>query len=82
LLSLAERCPRYGFGQLFQLIRRRGHSLNHKRVCRIYCALKLNLRRKGKKRLPTRTPQPLAIHDQFEIVATDRTDRLGSPEVG
>jgi putative transposase len=30
-------------------------------VYRIYCGLKLNLRRKGKKQLPSRNPEPLAV---------------------
>lgn len=61
LLGLAHRYPRYGFGKLFALLRRHGFSWNHKRVYRIYCFLKLNLRRKGKKRLPARNPQPLVV---------------------
>ena len=59
LVSLADRYPRYGFGKLFRLLRRQGHGWNHKRVYRVYCALKLNLRRKGKKRLPTRKKESL-----------------------
>lgn len=59
-IELAERFPRYGFSKLFQLLRRRGRRWNHKRVHRVYCALKLNLRRKGKRRLPSRNPEPLA----------------------
>ena len=35
-----------------------GHLWNHKRV---YCALNLNLRRKGGKRLPSRHPKPLIV---------------------
>jgi putative transposase len=61
LLELAEKYPRYGFDKLFQVIRRQGHIWNHKRVHRVYCLLKLNFCRKGKKRLPTRNPEPLAV---------------------
>lgn len=61
LLKLAERYPRYGFGKLFTVLRRHGFRWNHKRVYRVYCLLKMNLRRKGKKRLPSRNPEPLAV---------------------
>jgi len=61
LLALVERYPRYGFGKLYPILRRHGHPWNHKRVHRIYCALKLNLRRKGKRRLPNRHPAPLSV---------------------
>jgi len=60
LTEAAERYPRYGYKKLFQVLRRQGNALNHKRVHRIYCQLKLNLRRKGKLRLPVRNPAPLA----------------------
>lgn len=56
LLELVEKHPRYGFGKYFALLRRAGHRWNHKRVYRVYRRLKLHLRRKGKKRLPTRAP--------------------------
>ncbi len=61
LLKLADKYPRYGFDKLFPIIRRHGHNWNHKRVHRVYCLLKLNFRRKGKKRLPSRHPEPLAV---------------------
>lgn len=61
LQEAAERYPAYGFSKLFKILRRWGHPWNHKRVYRVYCALKLNLRRKGKKRLPNRNPAPLAV---------------------
>ena len=65
LLELADQYPRYGFGKLFPILRRQGYHWNHKRVHRIYCELKLNLRRKGKKRLPTRTPDPLSVPESI-----------------
>lgn len=61
LLELAERFPDRGFGKYFKIIRRRGHRWNHKRVYRVYCELRLNRRRMGKKRLPPRTPAPLRV---------------------
>ncbi len=65
LQELAERFPDRGFGKYFKIIRRRGHEWNHKRVYRVYCALKLNRRKVGKKRLPPRTPAPLAVPGQI-----------------
>ena len=65
LLDLAEKHLRYGFGKMFPIIRRRGYPWNHKRVYRIYCALNLNLRRKGKKRLPSRNPEPLSVPESI-----------------
>jgi len=61
LLTLAHRHPELGFGQLYKRIHRQGHRWNHKRIYRVYCALKLNKRRRGKQRLPTRHPLPLAV---------------------
>ncbi len=61
LVSLAEKFPRYVFGKLFALMRRQQPTWNLKRVYRVYCALKLNLRRKGKKRLPSRLPEKLVV---------------------
>ena len=59
LQQLAELHPSYGFRKLFAYIRRSGKAWNHKRVYRVYRLLKLNKKRKGKRRLPTREKQPL-----------------------
>lgn len=61
LQEAAERYPAYGFSKLFKILRRWGHRWNHKRIYRVYCMLNLNKRRRGKRRLPTRSPEPLAI---------------------
>lgn len=61
LQKLAERYPAYGFSKLLKVLRRQGHQWNHKRVHRIYCELKLNLRRRGKKRLPSRSLELLSV---------------------
>jgi len=59
LQELAAAHPTYGFRKLFAYLRRAGHGWNHKKVYRIYRQLKMNKRRKGKRRLPQRVKQPL-----------------------
>ena len=59
LQELAFAHPSYGFRKLFAYLRRAGKSWNHKKVYRVYKLLKLNKRRKGKRRLPQRVKQPL-----------------------
>ena len=61
LSALAEKKPGLGFWKLFRRLRRLGHDWNHKRVYRVYCLLKLNLRRRTKKRVPPRDPMPLLV---------------------
>lgn len=64
LQQLAEQHPRWGFGKLLDSLRLRGHPWNHKRVYRVYCAMKLNLRIQRRKRLPKRFPEILAQPSQ------------------
>jgi putative transposase len=59
--ATVEDSPGWGFPKIFKTLRRKGHPWNHKRVHRVYCELRLNKRRKGKRRLPTRNPEPLAV---------------------
>ena len=59
LNQLVDKHPRWGFPKCFKRLRALGHRWNHKRVYRVYTELRLNMRRKTKKRLHTRNPEPL-----------------------
>ena len=59
LQSLAEKRPTEGFWKMYFRIRKEGLIWNHKRIHRVYKLLRLNLKRKGKRRLPARILQPL-----------------------
>ena len=52
LTGLIEKHPSIGFWMSFYRLRLLGHKWNHKRVYRVYTGLKLNIRRRAKKRLP------------------------------
>lgn len=67
LKELAEKHRRYGFKKMFQKIRQRSYAWNHKRVYRVYCDLQLNLRRKPKKRLPSREKIALAQPKRMNV---------------
>lgn len=59
LQELVSKHPSIGFWKCFYRIRRKGLQWNHKRLYRVYTALKLNIRRRHKKRLPSRIKQAL-----------------------
>lgn len=59
LRELAEVHTRWGFWMMHHHLRNLGYKWNHKRVYRIYTEMRLNLRRKYKKRLPARVKEPI-----------------------
>lgn len=60
LTAVVEQHGRWGFWKCFTRLRAQGKAWNHKRVHRVYCALRLNLPRRTTRRLPKRPRQPLA----------------------
>jgi len=59
LTELAEDLPTRGFDVYYNRIRTEGLVWNRKRVLRVYRGMKLGMRRRHKKRVPTRIQQPL-----------------------
>ena len=68
LNEIVEKRPRWGFWKCFERLRCDGRGWNHKRVYRVYCAMRLNLKRKAKRRLITRERQPLLTSSQLNQV--------------
>lgn len=61
LSELVQERPSRGFWKCRKLLRRRRAGWNHKRIYRVYKAMKLNLRRAAKRRLPKRERVPLYV---------------------
>jgi len=53
--------PTHGFDKLYPALRTRGAGFGKCRLYRLYRALRLNVKRKGKRRLPARVKEPLVI---------------------
>ena len=59
LTELAEDLPTRGFDVYYNRIRTEGLVWNRKRVLRVYRGMRLGMRRRHKKRVPTRIQQPV-----------------------
>ncbi|MCO6508184.1 MAG: transposase [Snodgrassella sp.] len=61
LSVITDRHLRWGFPKCFNRIKKLSYKWNHKRVYRVYCELKLNLRVKRKQRIAPRIPEKLSV---------------------
>lgn len=59
LQTVVRSRSRWGFWKCLDHLRWRGHRWNHKRVHRVYCALRLNLPRRTRRRRSRDTVHPL-----------------------
>lgn len=71
LNQLVQKHVSIGFWQSYHRIRKSGEIINHKKLYRIYTSMKLNIRRRTKKRLPARIKQqlfqPSAMNEVWSI---------------
>lgn len=63
LTSLTTKHVSIGYWQCCYRLWNKGYDWNHKRIYRVYTDMKLNIRRRSKKRLPERVKQALSVPD-------------------
>lgn len=68
LARLVEDRPARGFWKCRKILRRQGYRWNHKRIYRVYTAMKLNRRRAARRRLPKRQRVPLYVPQMPDTV--------------
>jgi putative transposase len=61
LHQLVDKHPTIGFWKCYYRLRRKGYSCNHKKLYRVYTLLRLNVRRKARRRIPQRIKEPLLV---------------------
>ena len=61
LHQLVDKHPTIGFWKCYFRLRRKGCTCNHKRLYRVYKLLRLNVRRKTRRRIPQRIREALLI---------------------
>lgn len=68
LSQLAEQLPHRGIDEYYGRLRHQGYLWGRKRVLRVYRLMKLQLRRKRKRRLPSRIKFPLTLPIATNII--------------
>lgn len=68
ILALAHRHRRYGAEMIYLKLRQAGQLINHKRVERLYALLKLQIKRRRRKKVPLAERQPLIRPTQVNEV--------------
>ena len=68
LNGVVERYPRWGFWKCYGRLRLEGYPWNHKRVWRVYRAMRLNLPRRTKRRVPPRQRHTLEVPRQVNAI--------------